>query len=254
MTEKYSRRKLLGKGLKALLIGTGAAGASGCYVFSQPIDDFISRQSDKIKISSEDDVLDKYFTEEAKNVLKDIPVFITYTNHISFFGFSPDNDLISSLGGWFTSGHYGRQVCINQEGVRDESKISIDEEVLQLYLVHEYIHQAQYAGLIDQEAFNKAYERLLCEKSYDKENCDAPYFDGLLKYIETDVLDHTSSDNWWQAFFTGSSVEETKAFERVAYFGSMSAVFGRDLNRDFNEVYKDVLKVSQEAVARNNSE
>ena len=124
---------LLGMAL-ALLVGCGAQIAGpGTY--------------DEVR----DDVLDRYFTEEAAQILREIPLNQGTVNLAGAFAVGPDWG--SRLASWVFGNGCHRQVLVTS---------SPDE----LIVFHEYVHQADYSGLIDRQAFAEQYARLKADDEY----------------------------------------------------------------------------------------
>ncbi len=113
----------------ALLIAT-LLSVTGC---SQRIADRQERR---------DEVLAKYFTDEAATVLASIPLRSISGNETKYRGIAIGDEPITRLWGVILGLGDARQVVVSDEHLDDDGLI-----------VHEYLHQADYSGLIDRRAF-----------------------------------------------------------------------------------------------------
>ena len=100
-------------------------------------------------------VLNKYFTDEAFEVLKQIPVVVGETV-------------------WNYEAHAtGRNVVINTAeyvlgfGFGRKTVIADEHSVTEQLLLHEYVHHASAVGLIDDELFSVAWEQMANDSEYN---------------------------------------------------------------------------------------
>jgi|GEM_PF-3725787 len=101
--------------------------------------------------SRRDAVLAAYFTEEAEEILRVVPLNEGTVNRAA--GFAVGDDWGSQLASWVYGYGAFRQVLIAPSA--DECTI-----------FHEYVHQADYSGLIDRQEFNTRVEQLRAEVGY----------------------------------------------------------------------------------------
>lgn len=113
-----------------------------------------------------DEVLERFFTPEAVSVLNDVP--LTYGHVGSTLGFSVGDDLGSELISAATGNGCGRQVIIApaMSFVADDIELSGTVEVDDWVILHEYVHQADYSGLILRDVFREAYQQLRRDPPY----------------------------------------------------------------------------------------
>lgn len=98
-----------------------------------------------------DEVLDRYFTEEAAEILNDVPL---NEGQVNLSGsFAVGDDWGSQLASWVYGNGAFRQVLI---------QASSDE----FNILHEYVHQADYSGLIDRELFRTRLKQLRADDAY----------------------------------------------------------------------------------------
>ena len=102
--------------------------------------------SDPDLIEQRDEVFARYFTEEAIEVLARVPIRTGSVN--GQIAFSVGDDFGSQLAALAFGNLPIRQVLVGEEGVSD------------FILFHEYLHQADYSGLIERASFLDAYEQL----------------------------------------------------------------------------------------------
>ena len=129
-------------GSLSLLLGMALAPLAGCGTQAAGPGTF-----DEIR----DGVLDRYFTEEAAQLLREIPLNQGAVNLSGAFAVGPD--VGTRLASWIYGNGCHRQVLVTA---------SPDEMIV----FHEYVHQADYSGLIDREAFAEQYDRLKADEEY----------------------------------------------------------------------------------------
>lgn len=98
-----------------------------------------------------DRTLREYFTPEARAVLRHVPMH--YGELPGFDGFAIGNDPGTRLAGMIL-------------GFGNRRQVVVDADCDGLTIFHEYIHQAQYSGLIDTRLFLERYERLRQDPHY----------------------------------------------------------------------------------------
>lgn len=109
-----------------------------------------------------DEILPNAFTDEAITSIGDVPMY-----QIEFPGFggalSVGNDwgsrAVSAIGGYGNE----RQVLMNVFFLPQSNSY-------QLIVVHEYVHQADYEGLISRDLFRKRIFRMIADPAYEEES------------------------------------------------------------------------------------
>jgi hypothetical protein len=112
---------------------------TGCPIERQPLDE------------QRDRVLEAYFTEEAIAVIGDIPMYTA--------------DLAGS-GGFSIGDDWGSRLISSFLGYGGERQVLISEGASDRTVFHEYLHQADYAGLLSRDLFDERYAILREDETY----------------------------------------------------------------------------------------
>ncbi len=216
---EYSRRDFL-------KIGLGAAAAlalENCaYGLKNVTNNYVSLDA-KNRYGTFHDVLKKYFTDEAYQKMKDIPIYSAKGVPVATIQTNNKWAAISSSGGLrgILQGMGKDKKIIVKESYLTNSKFSPADFISST--IHEYIHQGQDLHLIDTDKFINAYER------WEQEG----------RAIRI-------------ALWNGNDVytEITSPVERMAYLGQRIATNHiTDAPLYIHEVYKRLLRCSEKIIS-----
>jgi len=182
---------------------------TGCGVFDPGPGDLDARR---------DEVLEKYFTEEAARILSRVPLNEGTVNFSG--GFAVGFDWGSRLASWWYGNGGFRQVLIAE---------TADEFVI----FHEYIHQADYSRLIDRELFEARLEELRADDQYRAH----------VEEVEASIRDAHSGDGLSELAL---AYNDGLTREMVAYLIEGYVRGDYDLPQYFLEVYSSVVQLSAE--------
>ena len=110
-----------------------------------------------------DRILDAYFTDEACEVLCQVP--LRYVEIPGFSGLSVGDD-------------WGSRAAAQFWGLADERQVAIHPDHGDHTILHEYIHQADYEGFISRDLFRQRFAWLRSD----------PVYAGLADALERDVI------------------------------------------------------------------
>ncbi|UCE61635.1 MAG: hypothetical protein JSU63_07780 [Phycisphaerales bacterium] len=162
-----------------------------------------------------DEVLDRYFTEDAARILRYVPLSEGTVNVAAGFSVGPD---------------WGSRLASAVFGNGGERQVLIVETVGELVVFHEYIHQADYFGLIDRELFASRYEQLLAGVGYR----------AIAEDAEATIIELHSGDFLSQLAL---AYNDGLTRELIAYLIAGYVRGDYDLPEYFLEVYESVVRI-----------
>jgi hypothetical protein len=186
-----------------------------------------SEEVDAINFNLEnvgEQILDKYFAPEARERLKDVKLTkvdslsssLTSTGSAAGIAFPGGILGLLALNGWTPEIKYV-----------DKGSDAWKSELL----VHEYLHQADFKDLIDDNEFDNAFERMRND----------PQYNGLITHVEN----RADYDYKWYDKLSMGLIGMTNT-EKMAYMSAYVALKPSEVPDYMKEVYKNVLKAASE--------